>query len=326
MLARKLKIKYKGIDVTTTPILLPSFSSRLNLDISNTIDLLSDVVSGPFLVSSYDVYHCENFPNLDFSTLIFLDSGGYECAVESDVSEIGMYKPESHKWNEETHLETIQNWNSEIPTVIISYDHPTKRCTLENQIGEATNLFREKDNSLKEILLKPESLIERKINIDNVISKMDLLKDFDIIGFTEKELGTSILERMEKIALLRKKMDEIDFQIPIHIFGSLDPITTPLYYFSGADIFDGLSWLRFAYDRKSGYATYINCIGPKENGIQATMSLMWTASIYSNYMHLGRLEMDLKKFTSSEDFSIFGENEEFFKKAYTDLSEKVGGI
>jgi len=326
MLARKLKIKYKDIDVITTPLLLPSFSSRLNIDIHSTIDLLSDVVSGPFLISSYDVHHCDNFPNLDFSNLIFLDSGGYECAVESDVSEIGMYKPESHEWNEATHLKTIQEWDAEIPTVIISYDHPKKRCTLENQVEEANKLFAEKEESLKEILIKPESSSDYIINIDDIITKIELLRGFDIIGFTEKELGTSVLERMTKIALLRKKMDEIDFEIPIHIFGSLDPITTPLYYFAGADIFDGLSWLRFAYDKNSGYATYINCIGPKENGIQATMSLLWTSSIYANYTYLGRLEINLKKFKDSGDFSVFGQNETFFKEACDDLSERLGGI
>jgi hypothetical protein len=326
MLARKLKIKYKDIDVLTTPLLLPSFSSRLNLDIPNTIDFLSDVVTGPFLISSYDFHHCDKFPNLGFSNLIFLDSGGYECAVECDVSEIGMYKPNPHKWDENIHLKAIQEWDAEIPTVVISYDHPKKRCTLENQVDEANKLFSEKEDILKEILVKPESLSDYAINIDDMIEKIELLKGFDIIGFTEKELGTSVLDRMIKIALIRKEMDEAGFQIPIHIFGSLDPITTPLYYFAGADIFDGLSWLRFVYDKKSDYATYINCIGPKENGIHATMSSLWTSSIYANYNYLRRLEINLKKYKDSGDFSIFGENEVFFKEACDDLSEAVGGI
>ncbi|NPE28136.1 hypothetical protein HNV12_09215 [Methanococcoides sp. SA1] len=326
MLGRKLKIKYKDIDIVTTPILLPSLSSRLNLDISKTIELLSDVVTGPFLVSSYDVHYSEDFPSISFPNLIFLDSGGYECTIDNDVSEIGLYKPESYSWNEKTHLESIENWNSEIPTVIISYDHPLKRGSLESQIDNAKKLFQGKEDFLRELLVKPESLNEHTINISNVIEKIDSLKEFDIIGFTEKELGTSVLERMINIATFRKKMDEKNIQIPIHIFGSLDPITTPLYYLSGADIFDGLSWLRFTYDQQSGNAVYRNCIGPKKNGIHATMHLIWMNSLYSNYNYLRRLEIDLKKFKDTNDFSIFGENAQFFKKSYDDLAEAIGGF
>ncbi|KGK98225.1 hypothetical protein LI82_10930 [Methanococcoides methylutens] len=326
MLARKLEIKYNDIGIITTPILLPSLSSRLNLDISNTIRLLSEVVTGPFLISSYDTHYCKNFPKIEFPNLIFLDSGGYECTVDNDVSEMGLYKPEACSWDEQTHLESITNWESEIPTVIISYDHPSKRENLESQIENAKKLFQLKDHFLKELLIKPESSNENTVNINNVIEKLDLLNEFDIIGFTEKELGTSVLKRMENIANLRKKMDEKDIQIPIHIFGSLDPITTPLYYFSGADIFDGLSWLRFTYEEQSGNAVYRNCIGPKKNGIHANMNFIWLSSIYSNYNYLGRLEINLKKFNDSHDFSIFGENKEFFKKSCDDLSEAIGGF
>lgn len=321
-----MKIKYKDIDVGTTPMLLPSFSSRLNRDPSETIELLSDIVTGPFLISSYDFFYKENFPSITFPELIFLDSGGYECSVDSDVSEIGLYKPESHLWNEKIHLESLTKWNSEIPTVIISYDCPSKRERLDKQIDDAKNLFHWKDDCVKELLLKPETSSQHRVNINNVIEKIDSLREFDIIGFTEKELGTSVLERMANIAILRKGMDERNFQKPIHIFGSLDPITTPLYYFSGADIFDGLSWLRFAYDEQSGTASYINCVGPKKNGIHVNMRSHWVYTVYTNYNYIRRLEIDLKKFKDTQDFNIFGENGQFFKKSYDDLSEVIGGF
>jgi hypothetical protein len=56
------------------------------------------------------------------------------------------------------------------------------------------------------------------------------------------------------------------------------------------------------------------------------MSSLWTSSIYANYNYLRRLEINLKKYKDSGDFSIFGENEVFFKEACDDLSEAVGGI
>lgn len=326
MLARKMKIKFKDIDVGTTPMLLPSFSSRLNLHPSKIFRLLSDIVTGPFLISSYDYFYTKNFPSITFPELIFLDSGGYECSVDLDVSEIGLFKPKSHLWNEKKHFESLNKWNSEIPTVIISYDHPSKRENLDKQIDDARNLFHKKDDCLKEILLKPETSKLPRVNINNVIDKIDSLREFDIIGFTEKELGTSVLEIMINIAALRKGMDEKDLQKPIHIFGSLDPITTPLYYFSGADIFDGLSWLRFAYDEQTGTASYINCFGPKKEGIHVSMYVHWVHMVYTNYNYLRRLEIDLKKFKDTQDFNIFGENGQFFKKSYDDLLEVIGGF
>lgn len=327
MLTSKRTIEFKGCTVGTTPMLLPSFSSRLNLDFNKTIDQLSEIITGPFLISAYDLAHTkEKIPSFTFSDLLFLDSGGYECSVDHEISDIGMYKPPPNTWSEESHREVVNNWKCDIPTVIISYDNPLKRESLDEQIINANKLFEGKSDVLREFLIKPTNERSNKINIPNVLKNLDKIDNFDIIGFTEKELGSSVLERMKNIATIRTEMNGINLDLPIHIFGSLDSITTPLYYMSGADIFDGLSWLRFVYDEKSGYAGYINCIGPKNEGIQVNMRSIWTSSIYSNYNYLRRLEIDLIKFNDSEDdFSIFGENEAFFKKSCTDL-ESIGGL
>ena len=49
---------------------------------------------------------------------------------------------------------------------------------------------------------------------------MDSLRDFDVIGFTEKEIGNSVLDRMNNIAKLRIAMRKANINKPIHIFGS----------------------------------------------------------------------------------------------------------
>ena len=46
---------------------------------------------------------------------------------------------------------------------------------------------------------------------------------------------------------LRSQLDRAGVQAPIHIFGGLDPLYTPLYFAAGAELFDGLGWLRYAY-------------------------------------------------------------------------------
>jgi hypothetical protein len=40
---------------------------------------------------------------------------------------------------------------------------------------------------------------------------------------------------------------ESGVQIPLHIFGCLDPLTIILYFLCGADIFDGLAWLKYTF-------------------------------------------------------------------------------
>src|SRR3712207_4761631 len=73
------------------------------------------------------------------------------------------------------------------------------------------------------------------------------LGGFDIVGIAEKELGRDPLERLRTVARFRKRLDEAKISAPIHIWGGLDPVMTPLYFFAGAEIFDGVSWLRYAY-------------------------------------------------------------------------------
>lgn len=325
MFTRKLKIDHQGIEVGSTPMLLPSFSSRINLDNQTArISFLNELISGPFLISAYDIYHMENYPKITGPDLLFIDSGGYECNIDSKISDFGLYKPDPLEWNEENHLESISNWKSDMPTVIISYDHPSKKLDLESQIENANRLFYQMKDSLKEFLIKPQ-FTSQYIDINNIVEKTDELENFDIIGFTEKELGASVLERMENIVLLRKKMDENGLNIPIHIFGSLDPIITPLYYMTGADIFDGLSWLRFSYDKTTGYPVYMDSIGPKKSGLNADIDSIWSSTVYDNYLYLKKLEIALKKFDDSHDFGLFGNNKDFLEKSYANILEPIGG-
>ena len=90
--------------------------------------------------------------------------------------------------------------------------------------------------------LKNEGLLDMRMNTSSFLSAKEVVNTF-----TEKELGRSILERMENIARIRIAMREKDVSRPIHIFGSLDMLSTPLYFIAGADIFDGLTWLRYGY-------------------------------------------------------------------------------
>lgn len=323
MLARRLTLRLDGISVGTTPMLVPSISSRINIDIAKIIEVVSETITGPSLISAYDIHYIRDLPSLSKSTLTFIDSGGYECAKEHEVSEIGLYRPESHEWNRELHLETIRKLDTAPTKVIISYDHPRERTPLDTQIKDARALFKERNDVLKEFLIKPELNGSNRIDIRHVIQNLDSLSPFDIIGFTEKELGPSVFDRMIAIARIRNEMDENRLNIPIHIFGSLDPITTPLYYLSGADIFDGLAWLRFIFARDT--TLYIDSSGPSIEGIHVNMDQIWAMSIAKNYNFIRRLSMDFEKYQSTGDYQCLGPNHEFYRKSYEDLLVNIGG-
>ncbi|MDW3181367.1 hypothetical protein [Roseobacter sp.] len=64
---------------------------------------------------------------------------------------------------------------------------------------------------------------------------------------TEKEIGASTKDRLTFLAAFRDLLDEAGMETAIHVFGGLDPLMTPLYFLAGADVFDGLSWLGYAF-------------------------------------------------------------------------------
>jgi len=321
MLARKLKLKLNGLEVGTTPMLVPSFSSKANIDITRTLETMSETINGPILISAYDVYYAKIFPKVTFPDLIFLDSGGYECLKDKDASEIGFYNPEPFQWDSDMHFKIVQDWQKDIPTVVISYDHPSIRESTEKQIENSKKFFRGMNNVLKEILIKPDTKRMNRIDPENIIKNLDSLSSFDILGFTEKEMGYSIFDRMINIAKIRVEMDKRDIRIPIHIFGSLDTITTPLYYFSGADIFDGLTWIRFSFN--NGETLYSNSFLPKQYGIQTNINVLHITNLNLNYNYILRLKMDMEKFQSTNSFVHFKQNSRFFEKAYDDLKVRI---
>lgn len=324
MLARKLKIRLNGLEVGETPILVPSFSSRANIDVRKMIDSMSETINEAILISGYDVFHSKDFPSITFPDLIFLDSGGYECNIDNNISETGYYKPETLTWSIEKYMDVIKSWPNQVPTVIISYDHPSRREIIEKQILNAQKLFDDADYMLKEFLIKPESHNTNKINLKSLIKNIDLLASFDLLGVTEKELGNSIFDRMIMIAKIRGELDRNEIDIPLHVFGSLDTITTPLYYFAGADVFDGLSWLRFTYHE--GDTFYTNSFGPKLHGVHKNTNSIQTRNFDDNITYLLRLKLKLKKFQSSGDFEHFGKNSDFFSEAYDDLRVEMKGM
>src|SRR5258708_3585107 len=88
MLAKRRTLSLNGQEIERTPLLVPSFSSRVP-GIDKILKASEEFLDGPLLVSAYDIYHKRITPPFDFgSGVIFLDSGGYEVSRQLDLSEV----------------------------------------------------------------------------------------------------------------------------------------------------------------------------------------------------------------------------------------------
>jgi hypothetical protein len=323
-LAAKRSISLNGQEIDRTPLLVPSFSSKGFPDISKIVSANSELISGPILVSAYDLHYEHIQPPFDFASLIFLDSGGYESAKDyqfSDLSDTHEIDHSPKPWTAELHSGVLAQWNSLVPTVFICYDHPRERISLPEQIARANTLLAGQTNIMRELLIKPFSERQKYLQIPEIIAHIHSLAGFQIVGVTEKEIGGSVFERMKNIALLRKSLSAVGLETPIHVFGSLDTITTLLYFVSGADIFDGLTWLRYAYHE--GHTVYRQSYGalhlPAKTRSDSVDPNCWN----TNLGYLKDMELDMRRFLSSREFSSFTFHGDAIRRIHDAMIEEV---
>ena len=322
MLAKRRSLKLNGVEVERTPLLVPSFSSKGFPDVHKIIESCSELVEGVTLVSAYDLHYENVHPPFDFPSLIFLDSGGYEASKDAELSDLGDRAHHPKDWTQEMHEGVLAKWNPSVPSVLISYDHPKARVGFAEQIERARAMAPQRTGFLRELLLKPERDSQTRLNVDEVLRHVHRLADFDIVGVTEKEIGNSLVDRMKNIAKLRRALAAAGIDIPIHVFGSLDTISTPMYFLAGADIFDGLTWLRFAFHE--GLTIYKHNFGALQLGVATKAHMVDARCWYENYYYMSELQLEMRRFLASQDFSSFKYHGEMFKFALQSALEALG--
>lgn len=248
--------------------------------------------------------------------------GGYETSYEHDLSMVSIDEVNPHDWNEKLLVEVYDNLPPIGSYVLVGYDQTGQ--PIPEQIEHTRELLSKYTVGLRSILLKREKIDERYIDVREVIRHVDKLSAFDIVGLTEKELGKSMLERMCSISLIREELDKNGIQVPLHIFGSLDPITTVLYFLAGAEIFDGLTWLRYSY--LNGVATYIHNHGALQLGINQRDDRVRAKSFVDNINYLQDLSFQMREYLLHGEFDKFKYHSDFFKRAYDMLCSELGGI
>jgi hypothetical protein len=322
LLAERRAITLNGREVLKTPLLVPSFSSKGFPEVETILQFSEEFLTETLLVSAYDIFY-KKIPNtITFVPVVFLDSGGYECSKDVEFSDLGVMPHSTQPWDNEKHSTVVDEWDMAIPTVLISYDHPSQRHTIEEQILRAIAFFKGRQ-VIRELLIKPETPSQKYIQIDSVIRNIHKLAEFEIIGLTEKELGNTLLERMSNIAKIRTALQKAHLPIPIHIFGSLDTMTTPLYFLAGADIFDGLTWLRFAYH--DGYTVYMHNFATEKLGPKIQDKFLKARIITSNYYALQELQLGMSRYLNAREFKEFPYHSNLFERVFQDLIAELQG-
>jgi hypothetical protein len=324
MFASRRSFKVRD-EVIRTPLLVPSYSSRAGGEaVTKIIRVTSEFVRAPILVSAYDVKrHKVRQSKLDFATLIFLDSGGYEAGGDADLSEVVTTAKHRNRWLIKDYEEVIDSWDFRQPTIVVNYDSPDRREPLAKQIDRARRSKDRIGSDASHIFLaKPEPKRLRSdrhyVDVDRLISKLPQLSQFDVIGLTEKEFGESLLTRLLNVAKLRRALSESGSAKPIHIFGSLDPVACPLFFIAGADIFDGLTWLRYSYQK--GLTIYRQNVLALDEVDVGTRDGELSALIHvQNYHALGHLSDEMIRFADTKDFEALGEQGKYFKR----VSERI---
>lgn len=358
MLARRSKLDHPLIGEVELPLLVPAFSSKgsglarkrgaNSHDFSYAAPELAEFGRHPsnsVLVSAYDL-HFQHFEapgvkpknpveHLRNAALVFMDSGGYELSSELDDSEPKQYqyapKQGFGKRQYEAILRGLASLDEPLPLVISNFDHCRRARPIKKQIQEARKLFERFPDSLHTLIIRAP---QKGADIDpEDITRRDYknltASNIDVVGVTEKELGLHLVDRLKRIAQLRCALDEAGASAPLHIWGGLDPIVTPLYFFAGAEIFDGLSWLRYTF--VNGIAVSRTCseVMLPDLGISANKAYARQWAAMSNRLFMENLRAALQQWcdAGSSNFDMFNEHVRHqLRKAYSGMRSQIPQI
>lgn len=355
MLARRSQLRLPDGQDVDLPLLIPSFSSKgfgfssmrrsrqrvMASVVSGDLRTFGETPSVAVLISAFDL-HFDNFQHpeatdgnclnwLPQARVIFLDSGGYELAPDFDSSEpkTPPYSPRKGFGRPEylAILRDVKKRINKCNFVVSNYDWGTRGKPLGDQIADARALKRQVTGALSSFIIKPWSasmtvVDPRKMSAESIGN----LAGFDIIGVTEKDLGADLLDRLKRVAQLRAALDAAKNAAPIHVWGGLDPILTPLYFFAGAQIFDGLSWLRYAF--VDGLAVNRECAPALDDsiGIDAQRRFAYPMTAFRNRRFLEQMTGFLQQWVDFDgsNFTMFPRGtRDHLARAYKTMQTKI---
>ena len=236
--------------VVPTPLIAPSFSSRGFPRVSDIWQEFRHKLYGVCLVSTFDIAG-ERIP-ADVTEMVdvaIIDSGMYEVNAEWIESGELHYSTSEVNWTRDQYRECVSGLGRQGNAILVNFDH---FGSFEEQIRKGLEDFSLLSHAASDFLIKPTGPSDW-INLPKLNQHSEELKQFDIIGITAKDAGDSFLQKCSTVVMLRDSLDEAKLDMPIHVFGAISPFEVLTYFFCGADVFDGLNWLRLSF-RTNGSA------------------------------------------------------------------------
>ena len=227
-----------------TPLLVPSFSSRRFPHVAAIHRDMAHKLYGVSLISTWDLAQGHLPMSATLATdVVIMDSGGYEEHADLVAEPVSGPSGSASSWSVHRYREILATIGDAANALIVSYDRP---APLQEQIAGALRDIACAPGAAADFLLKPESSGEI-VNVARVMQYPNELRQFDAIGITAREIGASLIERCRTIVTLRNILEDSGLSVPIHVFGALSPVEVLPYFLCGADVFDGLDWLRFSF-------------------------------------------------------------------------------
>lgn len=304
-------VEQRSFNGENLPLFVYSYSSRGFRDVIERLEHSLPYVPS-YLLSLYDYEYIlpSGLILAEDSRIRIWDSGGYETTICPTCRSTASPK----KWDENTYIQTANRipWNG--LDVLVSYDVPHESRCIQQQIERALHLY-----------TKVEGTYDRDILIhvpDNTdpYALTETLKpytnEFQILGLTEKEIAPTWAHGVYFINRLRSALSALEMEryIPIHVFGCFDLKTVIRFALAGADIFDGLTWLRHLFlNRETLYRREIEYVVPIEQLLTADIEL---SMILHNIQDMEQARSDLT-------YAIYANDMEVLEKETSEIYEVI---
>jgi queuine/archaeosine tRNA-ribosyltransferase len=275
------------------------------------------------LISAYDWYFLKNTireetrADIEKIPFVFLDSGVFEASRIAG----GRWK---EIWNEELHQNAMSKIKFDFHT---SFDVLLSRSTRNSAQETIDGILRSREKCDKEAFVpiihgSPKGLVN---TIDKLIEKYPNLCNF--VAVAERDCGDSIFEKARTVHRIRNVLDSREphnHSRILHVLGSGDPISILLFIFAGANSFDSLDWIKYAFHPdRLGLVNFshldllncdcIFCSGSKKNYVERV--LMHNLWFYQNCLQ------QIK--TRIEENTLESLLEKYFRKKLLDKIERV---
>lgn len=342
LLARSRQMSLPSGASLRTPLLVPSVSSRAFgftsaglSEAAREVTIAKNHLTESLLVSAYDLHH-RLLPDVDkllsndhwasvysIPQLLVVDSGGYELRSGGDAAQPVRGPNASQEFTEAHYANVVARLPTDRDVLLVTYDYVpgSNYPAYDQQVAGAARLLNEQPQFMIDFLAKPQPY-EEFIAPTALASATASLRDIDVIGVTDTELGDSILDRLLTIAQLREALDEADVEAPLHVFGVLSLLHVGLYFMVGAEVFDGLDWFR--YGNHMGMAVERETTALLKGWTQEPSYRRQALATLDYLDGLGDLKHRLCRWVESGgDFSVMGQWRNVYEDTYAAILARL---